>query len=1100
MIRKLFLCVFITLLTSSFMFAQRTVSGTVSDDTGPLPAASVVVKGTTNGTTTDFDGNYSITVPDDQAVLVFSFLGYVSKEITVGGQTTINVTLEEDSESLDEVVVTALGFTVDKKSLGATYSKVDAAAARQSGETGVINALAGKASGVKISRANGDPGAGSSIQIRGANTITGNTQPLIVVDGIPFSNENANGIGNTATGGVSQQSRLNDINQDDIESMTVLKGASAAAVWGSQAANGVIVITTKKGRNTEKVNVSYGVTLSVDEISEKHPLQTTFGQGRSGRYQYDNSRSWGDKIADRAGGEDINITAPGQYFSNSSLTTDRYNGYFETANGNLYYRIPNGLYYAADGTRLDEHGGKRSREVFTDSNFDQIFGTGTSVNHNVSVSGGGDKGTYYFSFAKLDNDGIVNESFYDKINASLNTTYKFNDWLTARAKFNYIKTKANRIQQSSNSNGLYLGLLRNAPDFDITDYIGTYYNRSGTPTPLRQRAYRDNNGQKANSGYNNPLWTIFEQENLNNVNRYVANIELTIKPVEWFTLIARGGIDNYNDFRSNWFPMFSSSSRSDGEYAEEKRDLKNLTFDLIGRANYQINDDLGSSYTLGYGHNNKDRHSVWTRATDFILNSRLRDFETLTTDEFTRVRNSKSFFKSDRIFGVASFDYKNTLYINLSGAYETFSSASEGTFYPAIDASWNFINSEAFQDSFLSSGKLRASFGQVGVAPQRHKFDTTYEGFSYSDFDDPLNITFFGGGFRLNDDEGNPNLKPEIKTEFEIGTDLKFFNNRIGLNITYYSNEIDDVLFDVDKSPSTGFNNLYKNAGKLENKGIEIDWDVDVLKHDDYTVSLYGNFNNNESKVLELEGTTTVSLVGGSISSNAVVGYPVGVLFGSTMLRNEDGSLNLNEFGFPQIGPDDVIGDPNPDWRGGLGLKANYKNFNFNILFETSQGNDYAERTRFILSNFGTHADVGNEVTLTQDLRNIRGDVFTAGSTVRGNIRDFGGGPVLLDERYYTTIHGFGDSVINELAIGDGSWTRLREITIGYTFNSEKFQKKTGLSSINFGLTGRNLALWTDVVGVDPEINQSGVANGFGIDYFTNPTTKSYVFTLKINY
>ncbi|MEE9407764.1 MAG: carboxypeptidase-like regulatory domain-containing protein [Polaribacter sp.] len=444
MIKKLFLCVCALLLSSSMLMAQKTVTGTISDASGPLPGVSILEKGTANGTETDFEGNFSIKVSKQDAILSIAYLGYKTKEVSVAGKTKITITLEEDAESLDEIVINALGFAVNKKTLGSTYSKVDAAQAKRSGETGVINSLSGKASGVKIARANGDPGAGSSIQIRGANTIGGNTQPLIVIDGIAFSNENSGGIGNAATGGVSQQSRLNDLNQDDVESMTILKGASAAAVWGSQAANGVIVITTKRGRNKDKIDVSYSGVVSFDEITDKHPLQSNYGQGSGGTWKQNNSRSWGDKIADRTGGTD-DFKTSGQYF--------------EAQDGSIYYPI--------------NSGGKNSKETFLDENFNQVFGTGHSINNNISVSGAGDKGDIYLSFGKLNSEGIIKNSTYNKINATLRAGYKFNDKFSVRGKANYITTKSNRIQQSSNVNGLYLGLLRNAPDVSIQDYIGT---------------------------------------------------------------------------------------------------------------------------------------------------------------------------------------------------------------------------------------------------------------------------------------------------------------------------------------------------------------------------------------------------------------------------------------------------------------------------------------------------------------------------------------------------------------------------------------------------------------------------------------------------
>lgn len=1062
----------ILLLSSAFIFAQKSVTGTISDNDGsPLPGVNVIEKGTSNGTSTDFDGNFSLDVENDQSILEITSLGFKGIEVIVGDRATINITLEADAEALDEVVINALGFQVDKKSLGSTYSKVEADDARSAGETGVINSLAGKASGVKISRSNGDPGAGSNIQIRGANTISGNSQPLIVVDGIPFVNETANGIGNTATAGVSQQSRLNDINQDDIETMTILKGASAAAVWGSQAANGVIVITTKKGRNKDKVDISYSAVASFDKISDKHPLQSNYGQGSRGVWRQNNSRSWGDKISDRTGGEDVFNTS-GQYF--------------EAYGGGTHYPITT----------------KNSQETFVDKNFDQVFGTGYSLNQSVSVSGAGEKGGIYLSFGKLKNEGIIKNSFYDKINANLSASYRFNDWFSVKGKASYIKINSNRIQQSSNVNGLYLGLLRNAPDVDIEDYIGTYYDNSGTPTENRQRSYRNTYGSKTNSAYNNPLWTTNELKNPNEVNRYIMNLEATFKPIEKLTLIARGGLDNYTDVRESFFPVYSSGSvQSKGLYSIENRDLKNLAFDFIARSNFDLTDDINLTAMLGYGHINRERETLYSEAREFLFNTRLKDLNTLSTIENVESINSKSFYKSDRFYSVLGFSY-NDVFLNLTGAYETFSSSSEGVFYPAADVSWVFSNMNAFEDSsFLSNGKLRASFGQVGIAPARHRFDTTYETFTYQDYSDPVDISYYGGGFKLNDDQGNKNLKPEIKTEFEVGTDLRFFDNRVGFNFTYYKNEINDVLLDVSLSPSSGFNNQYRNAGKLENKGIEIDFNVDIIRKEDYGVSVYGNFNNNQSKVLDLAGTEVVSLVGGSISSVAIVGQPMSVLYGSKILRNDDGSYDLDANGFLQKDSElGVIGDPNPEWRGGLGLRANYKKLHFNILFETSQGNDYAERTRFILGNFGTHADVGNEVTPAVDVLDVNGNVHPAGVPVRGNIADFGAGPVLLEQSWYTGRGGgFGSSPINELAINDASWVRLREVTLGYTLDSERF-RKSKLASIDFAVTGRNLAIWTDVVGVDPEINQSGVANGFGIDYFTNPTTQSFVFSIKINY
>jgi TonB-dependent SusC/RagA subfamily outer membrane receptor len=381
--KKLFFSMLVFVFSSAFIYAQKTVSGTVTDTSGvPLAGASVVVKGTTNGASTDFDGNYSITAKNTD-VLVISYVGFKNTEITVGDQANITVTLQEDAESLDEVVINALGFKEKRDAVASTYSVINADEVLGAKEPTLINSLAGKAAGLTITGTSADPGAGSNIQIRGISSINGSS-PLIVVDGIPLNNSNLEGLSSDADGGVSQQSRLNDINPDDIETIQVFKGASAGAIYGSRALGGVIVITTKRGQSG-KLKVSLSSTISVDQINRKHPLQTKFGQGFDGAYSATNANSWGDRIADRSGEADVFNTS-GQYF--------------EAEDGTLYYP------YAS--------GGKNSQEVFTDSNFDAVFTDGFAEDLRLNLSGGTEKATFYFSTSRLNQKGIIRQSVYIK--------------------------------------------------------------------------------------------------------------------------------------------------------------------------------------------------------------------------------------------------------------------------------------------------------------------------------------------------------------------------------------------------------------------------------------------------------------------------------------------------------------------------------------------------------------------------------------------------------------------------------------------------------------------------------------------------------------
>ena len=332
---------------------------------------------------------------------------------------------------------------------------------------------------------------------------------------------------------------------------------------------------------------------------------------------------------------------------------------------------------------------------------------------------------------------------------------------------------------------------------------------------------------------------------------------------------------------------------------------------------------------------------------------------------------------------------------------------------------------------------------------------------------DPLDINLFGGGFRLDDDKGNPNLKPEIKTEWEIGTDLRFFDNKWGLTLTYYHNDIKDNIIPVELTPSSGFDTEFANAAEMKNDGIEVETDYAILQNVDWDISLFANWSRNVNEVTFLKGTETINLSpGASVSSRAIVGHALGVLFGTGSLTDDNGNYILDDNGFPQLTlSPEVLGDPNPDWRGGLGFNIGYKKFNLSVLVEHSQGGDFSPRTQWVLRRFGTTQETANRFTLDKNLVNYAGNTVEAGTVVRGNVGNFGGGDVLLDESWYRTGigGGFGDNQAYNFSIVDATFTRLRELTLGYTINSQNFQNKTKLSSITISATGRNLFLWDDL-------------------------------------
>ncbi|MEJ7738394.1 MAG: SusC/RagA family TonB-linked outer membrane protein [Chitinophagaceae bacterium] len=1072
-VKQLLIALAILMTIISYAQAQlNEISGTVTSEDGEtLSGASITARGSKNAVITDANGQFRISVPSGTTTLSVSYVGYETAEFAIGGKSVINASLKRSARDLENVVVSVLGFRERGDKLGSSVSRIATKEVLSSGETGLLQGMAGKASGVTITRSTGDPGAGSNIKIRGANTITGAAGPLIIVDGIPISNSALNGFGSDAAGtGVVQQSRLNDINPNDIESLQILKGAAAASLWGSRAANGVIVITTKKGR-AGALKISYTSTYSVDEINSRHPMQTTYGQGLNGVYNPIQANSWGDKIANRSGVPDS--VAGTAYF-------------LGTVTGRKYLRI----------TRKNE------KQTFSDKNFDGVFGKGHYWQNALSLSGGNDKSRFFFSLENLTQKGIIRaNSDYIRNSVRLNSDHTLGKYLKFSNKAAYINIKSNRIQNNSNTAGLYLGLLRTPPDFDNIDYIGTYVDANGVEARNRHRSYRRYLGDNVQPTYNNPYWTIFRQESPSKVDRFLVSSEISSNPFSWLELILRAGIDANYDNRRYFFPVGSAGERSPGSYREEKISEVEKNIDLIARASKEIKKDLNATFILGGNINDRQREQLYGESSSFLDNVNLQNF-ILTPDAGTHIINYFLQRGSNRGYSTLGLDYGNQLFVNIGGALEASSTISKSFFYPSADVAWQFDKLSQLENAaWLSFGKVRAAWGKVGVQPTAYNFVTVYEGARYDAYDDGLALTNFGGGFRLDNSKGNANLKPEVKTEWEIGADLRFLEDRFSLSMSYYRNKIIDILLNVGLPPSGGFTSQYTNAATMENKGFETDVRLGIVKSKSLDVQLFGNYNQNRNKVLSLRGSSSVDLSTQSVSSRAVEGYQLGVLWGPRALRDAKGGYALDANGFPLVDlAQGVIGDPNPDWRGAAGLTATYKGFDFNVLFETFQGGDISQGTKSVLYNFGTHADVGRDITLTKDLKNVNGQMFPAGTTLRANIGNFGGGDVLMDQAWYTSRGaGLGASAIREFFVGDASWTRLRELSLGYTLKSTGFTKATRFNSIKFSITGRNLVLWTDIIGFDPEVNQTGVNNGFGTEYFTNPSTRSYLFTITLN-
>lgn len=1055
---------------------ERVVTGRVtsSEDGKAISGVSITVPGNDGGAVTDASGGYRIAIPDGADRLMFNAMGFERQEEVIGNRRVINVELVAVTAHLEEVVVNALGFERKADALGYSTSQIGGNQLSNAVEGAVINGMAGKASGVRITRSSGDPGAGSHIQIRGASTI-GGIQPLIVLDGIPIDNSSS---GNS-NGGVYQQSRLNDINPDDIESMDILKGAAAAALWGSRASNGVIVVTTKKGKANEKLNISFKSSYSYDQILNRHPLQSAFGQGDNGIYSQTSLRSWGDLIADRFGGPDvIDDTGP----------------FFRAVNGNIYYPI------------LE----KRNQTIYHDSNFDQVIRNGYFLDNSLSLSGGDSRSTYFVSLSDFKQDGIIqNSSDYRRTTFRVNSSRKFGDKITLSTNTTYALSSNNRIRKGNASSGLYLGLLRTPPDFNILDYEGEYYSSAGAaPLRHRHRVYRNPLGANANPGFNNPLWTINNQENFSKVNRFITSMQLNAKPSDWMELVLRSGIDTYTDERNAYFATGSAGAiQSTGVYEDAKETDFEFNTDLMSVFRPKFHELLNAEMLVGFNFNQRSNQDVWGQIQGFIDPAAdIRNFINGPRGNFD-MSNSRTLRRNAALYGSVDLSYNNYLFLVLTGRFEsasTFGELSKSSFFfPSATVAWQFHRNVALPEA-ISFGKLRASFAMVGVEPAMYRTISQYVAASYSDANGgSLDGSRFGNGaFVPANRVGNPYLRPEIKTEFETGLDMRFHSDRLRTSFTYYNNQTTDVLFDVPIPSSTGYTNMQDNAGEIKNWGVEVDVNYDVFAKRDFTWTVGVLWDRNRNVISKLPDAESLDLGGLSgISGRAVQGYQLGALWGSRWLRDAANSLVLNENGFPQLDESQgVIGDPNPTWRGSALTTLRYKNIALDVVIETMQGNHIFAGTYASLLDYGLAPESAHISVAPRDLLTYNGQVIPQGTEFRGNIADFGAGDVALDQSWYRTGGGYASGAA-ESFIQDGSWIRIQQLTFSYALNSERFRTKTRLQGIELSLTGRNLFVWAkEFRGNDPNTNLMGVSSVRGIDYFNTPGTRSYVLTLKVNY
>lgn len=1092
--KKLSLVLTLVLFGVATMFAQRTVTGTVTDEGGEaLIGASVLVKGTTSGTVTDIDGSYRVSVPEGADVLVFSYTGFSTLEVTLGASNVLDVTMAEGL-TLETAVVTALGVTKEEKTLGYAVQTVESAELLRANETNLVQSLAGKVAGLQVTGSAGTAGASSFFVLRGPATINGSNQPLMVVDGVPLDNSQFRSGTGGAVASVAFSNRGIDLNQSEIESVTVLKGAAATALYGSLAGNGAIIITTKKGRaGAQKISVDFSQNLTISEVNKLPELQSSYGQGLFGAYQGPESRSaysWGPLL-------DTMRYANDQLPLTEAMDIDGDGVYDWDRNGAL---VGQGSPFATDqrANAYDQY---------------DFFQRGMLSNTNLAISASNETSSLRFSVGYSTEEGVIPKNTFNRLNLGLNANTKLGNKVDLGLGIQYINSGGVRIEQGSNISGVMLGLVRTTPSFDNSNGYDdpaneplAYSFANGTP-----RAYRGLGGPtfRTTSVYDNPYWTVNQNPLRDNVNRVIANLSLNYRPTNWLTLTWRPGMDYYSDFRKQHFAILSGTLPA-GQVFEDQYFVQRFNSDLLATINTDLSDDLNLNVTLGHNIRQFTTDRLYSQGDGLVI----PNFYDLSnaSNRFTFAENQIS--RNQGIFAMVDLGFRDYLYVSGTIRSESDLSLPEASNpYLYYSASGSFVFTEALgvsNNSALSFGKLRGSYGLVGLGTFPYSTDTYFTSGGYADgWTNGVLFPFRGqAGFGLQNTLGNPGLLPEIQKTLEFGVDLRFFRNRLGLDVTYYSALSEDIILAAPSTGSSGFTSSIQNAASISNKGWEAVLTARPVQTRDFTWDLLLNFTRNVNNVEALaEGVDQVFL-GGFIgaSTRAVVDNPYASIFGFGFYQDADGNRVIGADGFPIIDPNEKsFNSAQPDYMIGFRNTFSYKGFTLSALLDIKQGGYMWNGTRGALYFFGTHqetADLRNTTTVFDGnvgmfdsegelMFDADGNPLTSGANTQ---------EVLLDEDWLAFGNGnafFGDNT--EDFVEETSWIRLRDISLGYTFPSSML-KSARISYLTLSVSARNLWLSTPYSGIDPETNLYGASNAQGLDYFNMPGTKSYTIGVQVGF
>ena len=1052
-----------------------TVSGRVTDDKGsPIPSASVVIKGKkTTGAAADAQGYYKINAAKGD-VLVISSVSFAPKEVTVGTSTTLNVSLNPDA-SLSEVVVTAMGIKRSEKALGYAVSSVSPNALLQKSEPNILNNLAGKVPGVDIRAGQGAPGAASRIQIRGVSSFNGG-EPLIVVDGIPYSNNLVNTT-SPFSGGGTYGSGLGNLDPNDIESINVLKGAAAASLYGSRAANGVLLITTKSGapkKGAKSLNVTYRAGYSIEKISDIPDFQNLYGAGANFRAQSSNG-SWGAKF-----GQGVIYDANGLVIGTSASGIDSIPATtWATMFASYPELFPNGrLAYKANP-----------------NNVSSLFNTGSLMEHSIGLNGGEGSSLFNVTLSRVDQKGYITNSNYSKNNFSVGGQTAVGN-LTIGASVSFARSKqiGGFIGQAQSFLSQWGRTYTMARNWDITGWPSE--NRAGAQIGF-------NDGQ-----YTNPVWGAYHNVITTIDERVTANVRASYKFSNRLKLDMNAGVNSYSLYRDQIIDKSSLGSADNalGTLTE----VVNKTQELQGKIvlvynNPKVIDNFSLDVNLGTDVNERTGRSQQVYGVDFVIPGL---FNLTNTRRQTFQGDSRSKRRLVGFFGDASVGYKGWAYLNLTGRMDLTSTLpykNARYFYPGVSGSLVWSDALKLKSNVLDYGKLRVGYARVGNDAAPHNGEPIFGLNALGFLGQPL-ATRGGSSY-------DPELTPEFTTELEIGSDMRFFKQRLGIELTWYNKKSTDLIYAIGLPQTTGYSSFFTNLGEIRNTGWEAAVDVKPVITKNFQWDIRAIFTKNKNTVEKLVEGLTRDQLGGFNWIEA--GFPYGYLRGSYSARADDGQLLINTVsGMPFLDPNQgMVGDPNADYKLGLTNNFSYKGFQLSVLFDITKGGDFYSETISGMLGRGVTKDTedreknrvisgiyGNPTPVTgADGLNHYTPLLVGGKPVQNQTR------VTTNDLFFTAGTGasFATNGAFEYAVFDGTVYRLREITLGYSLPA-KWLSKIKLTNVTLSLSGRNLWYLAPNVpkytNFDPDINSVVNAGTQGVETGGAPSTRRYGINLNVTF